>query len=92
MLDIANDKDCSALIERHYMQGKIVCAVSHGLAAFLTARTSSGEPIVKGKKASLQLDASSGNMFLTDCKNRYSSSKEIATLSTGAVASEVLID
>ncbi len=47
--DLAEDKASIALIEAAYQAGKIVSAVCHAPAVFKHTKSSSGEPLIKGK-------------------------------------------
>ncbi|KAM0273251.1 hypothetical protein ACHAQH_008348 [Verticillium albo-atrum] len=49
MFDLAFDEDSIALIKDFESQGKVISAVCHGPAAFVNAKTSSGDHLLKGK-------------------------------------------
>jgi putative intracellular protease/amidase len=51
MVDLANDATLHALVARHDAGGKLIAAVCHGPAALVNARRSSGEPFLKGRRA-----------------------------------------
>jgi len=48
--DLTYDKRSIALIEKFYVKGKPVATVCHASSALLYAKTSDGEPLVKGKQ------------------------------------------
>lgn len=50
MQDLAVDADSAALITATLAGGRPLAAVCHGLAALLPARTSSGDPVVAGRR------------------------------------------
>ena len=51
MVDLVNDATLHALVARHDAAGKLIAAVCHGPAALVNARRSSGEPFLKGRRA-----------------------------------------
>ncbi|CAN5430069.1 hypothetical protein BH11PSE9_BH11PSE9_16960 [soil metagenome] len=51
MVDLANDATLHALVARHDAAGRLIAAVCHGPAALVNARRPSGEPFLKGRRA-----------------------------------------
>ena len=50
MEDFPNDSAVTAVVEAFYRAGKPVASVCHGPAALVNARTTKGEPLVKGHR------------------------------------------
>ena len=57
MFDYPTSKELASLIETFDQQGKIISAVCHGPAALVSAKTSTGSPIVKGRKVASFTDS-----------------------------------
>lgn len=51
MVDLAHDVALHALVARHDAGGKLIAAVCHGPAALVHAQRASGEPFLKGGRA-----------------------------------------
>lgn len=51
MVDLANDATLHALVARHDAAGKLIAAVCHGPAALVNAKTATGQPFLKGRRA-----------------------------------------
>jgi len=57
MYDLPEDPDVARLVGAFADQGKVVAAVCHGPAAFVTAKRSDGSPFLKGRKVAAFTDA-----------------------------------
>lgn len=49
MFDLAYDKILARTVQYFYENDKIISSLCHGVAGLISAKTSSGEPVVKGK-------------------------------------------
>ena len=64
--DLAEDKDSIALIEGFYNSGKPVGAVCHGPAVLKHPKTTSGDPLVKGRRVTGFSNSEEAAVELTD--------------------------
>ena len=66
MFDYPISTDLAKLIEAFDRAGKIISAVCHGPAGLVAAKTSSGEPLVKGRKVAAFTDSEETAVGLQD--------------------------
>lgn len=57
MWDLPNDDAVRRLVEAAHLTGKVIAAVCHGVAALVSARTTSGAPIVAQRRVNSFTDA-----------------------------------
>lgn len=51
MVDLARNATLHALVTRHDAEGKLIAAICHGPAALVHAKRATGEPFLKGRRA-----------------------------------------